>query len=69
MKSTLKRELKAPEIEPMEPLGSSVGCGALMLVTCCWRRALRQVRLPCLRGKSSVPASVGRVSCHAGNGL
>ena len=69
MKRTLKRELKVPEIEPMEPLGSSVGCGALMLVTCCWRRALRQVRLPCLRGKSSVPASVGRVSCHAGNGL
>jgi hypothetical protein len=30
MKRTLKRELKVPEIEPMEPLGSSVGCGALM---------------------------------------
>ena len=40
MKSTLKRELKVPEIEPMEPLGSSVGCGALMLVKFRWRRAL-----------------------------
>jgi hypothetical protein len=30
MKRTLKRELKVPEIEPMEPLGSSVGCGALI---------------------------------------
>ena len=29
MKSTLKRELKVPEIEPMEPLGSSVGCYTL----------------------------------------
>ena len=29
MKRTLKRELKVPEIEPMEPLGSSVGCYTL----------------------------------------
>jgi hypothetical protein len=25
----MKRELKVPEIEPMEPLGSSVGCYTL----------------------------------------
>ena len=34
MKRTLKRELKVPEIAEMEPLGSSVGRRALMILAC-----------------------------------